>query len=77
MMREACTDCELEQFDRAPGTNSPQRLDYVALDASDPAHYGLLKEALAGREQVVRVFYLATAPDLFVPVADQSRRRPG
>ncbi|HEY8017282.1 MAG TPA: glucose-6-phosphate dehydrogenase [Dongiaceae bacterium] len=68
-MHDACTECELDHFDKGAWDKFAERLDYVALDGSDPTHYELLKQALAGREQVVRVFYLATAPDLFVPVA--------
>ncbi len=68
-MRDACVACELEKFGEEAWDKFSARLDYIALDGSDPAHYKLLQQALAGRDQVVRVFYLATAPDLFVPVA--------
>jgi glucose-6-phosphate 1-dehydrogenase len=67
-MREACTDCGLDR-DAAAWDKFARRLDYIAADGSDSADYGALKEALKGRDGVVRVFYLATAPDLFVPVA--------
>ena len=68
-MRDSCEACELDTFGEGAWERFSARLDYLALDAADPAHYGLLKEALAGRDNVVRVFYLATAPDLFVPIA--------
>jgi len=68
-MRESCGECELERFDPRAWEDFAQRLDYICLDASDPTRYDLLNHALAGRDEVVRVFYLATAPDLFVPVA--------
>jgi len=44
------------------------RLDYVALDATRQDAFGPLLERLAGREDIVRIFYLATSPDLFGPI---------
>ena len=44
-----------------------QRLDFVSLDASQPEGYGRLKSAC--REEAVRIFYLATAPNLFTAIA--------
>ncbi|MBB5501977.1 MULTISPECIES: glucose-6-phosphate dehydrogenase [Paraburkholderia] len=44
-----------------------ERITYVALDASQPDSFSLLREALAtGRSR--RIFYLATGPALFVPI---------
>src|SRR5919106_1235103 len=44
------------------------RLDYVALDASGVDGWAELAAKLAGADDRVRVFYLATAPDLFGPI---------
>jgi glucose-6-phosphate 1-dehydrogenase len=44
------------------------RLDYVALDASGVDGWAELAARLAGADERVRVFYLATAPDLFGPI---------
>src|SRR6185436_19932828 len=46
-----------------------KRLSYVGMDATKPDGYGPLVSALKDRQAVVRVFYLATAPDLFGPTA--------
>jgi glucose-6-phosphate 1-dehydrogenase len=44
------------------------RLDYVALDAAGVDGWADLAARLAGADDRVRVFYLATAPDLFGPI---------
>ena len=44
------------------------RLDYVALDATGIDGWAELAAKLAGSDDRVRVFYLATAPDLFGPI---------
>ncbi|HEV8390643.1 MAG TPA: glucose-6-phosphate dehydrogenase, partial [Dongiaceae bacterium] len=46
-----------------------KRLSYAGMDASKPDGYGPLISAFKDRDSVVRVFYLATAPDLFGPTA--------
>ncbi|MEM7225233.1 MAG: glucose-6-phosphate dehydrogenase [Pseudomonadota bacterium] len=45
-----------------------ERLDHLCLDATDPAGWGDLSARLSGREDQVRVFYLATSPELFGPI---------
>ena len=40
-------------------------LDYVSIDATRAEDMGKLKDKLAERDNVVRVFFLSTAPDLF------------
>lgn len=69
-MHDGCVDCDFGHFDKDAWGKFAERLDYVASDATHKADYGALKEALSGRDEVVRVFYLATAPDLFVPIAE-------
>jgi glucose-6-phosphate 1-dehydrogenase len=44
------------------------RLDHVALDATGADGWAELAAKLAGADDRVRVFYLATAPDLFGPI---------
>ncbi|MBV8592847.1 MAG: glucose-6-phosphate dehydrogenase, partial [Caulobacteraceae bacterium] len=44
------------------------RLEYVAADATSDAGWPDLK-ALLGPDERIRAFYLATSPDLFVPLA--------
>jgi glucose-6-phosphate 1-dehydrogenase len=44
------------------------RLDYVGLDATGVEGWTALAATLAGADERVRVFYLATAPDLFGPI---------
>jgi glucose-6-phosphate 1-dehydrogenase len=46
-----------------------RRLRYIQTDALDPANWQDLAAALKGHENSVRVFYLATAPGLFGPIA--------
>ncbi len=46
-----------------------QRLQYIAADAMDASNWQDLKTVLAGFEDRIRVFYLATAPKLFGPIA--------
>ena len=45
------------------------RLQYISTDALDPANWQDLVAALQGSEDRIRVFYLATAPTLFGPIA--------
>ncbi|MBI2381276.1 MAG: glucose-6-phosphate dehydrogenase [Gammaproteobacteria bacterium] len=47
-----------------------QRLHYVDLDVREPGAFGALKALLAGETARVRVFYLATAPDLFGDICE-------
>ena len=46
------------------------RIVYVALDATDPATYQGLVDALRNDEGVTRVYYLATPPALFSRICD-------
>src|SRR5512133_2798522 len=52
-------------FDAAHWTAFASRLDYLRIDATAPADYRALARLLASRAEVVRVFFLSTAPDLF------------
>lgn len=46
-----------------------RRLSYVSMDATKKDGFAPLTAVLKDRQAVVRVFYLATAPDLFGPTA--------
>lgn len=46
-----------------------QRVDYFAMDASQRSDYLRLAQHLGQANGRVRVYYLATAPDLFEPIA--------
>jgi glucose-6-phosphate 1-dehydrogenase len=49
-----------------------QHVHYVRVDAGAPAsEWGALKDSLAGGEGKVRIFYLSTAPSLFVTIAQR------
>jgi len=70
LVGEACaTQLPAAQFDEETWQRFSARLDYVELDATEAAAYGALSDALAGRDATVRCFYLATAPELFGPIA--------
>jgi glucose-6-phosphate 1-dehydrogenase len=47
------------------------RLDYVAVDVGAEAGWDALRDTLAEGQERIRVFYLATAPDLFSVISDR------
>ncbi|GEO36615.1 glucose-6-phosphate 1-dehydrogenase [Skermanella aerolata] len=47
------------------------RIDYVAADATATNGWDQLQERLGGRDEIVRVFYLATSPELFGPISER------
>ncbi|SUD73412.1 glucose-6-phosphate 1-dehydrogenase [Pseudomonas putida] len=49
------------------------RLDYFPMDASQSADFGRLARYLGEPGGLTRIFYLATAPNLFVPIANHLR----
>ena len=49
------------------------RLTYTSADALDHQSWDSLRELLQGREDRIRIFYLATAPSLFGPIAQGVR----
>ena len=48
-----------------------QRLSYVAAEPAVEAGWPKLAAALKGRENLIRVFYLAVGPDLFGPICER------
>ena len=58
-------------FDNDTWASFAARLDYFAMDASQSAEYGRLSKFLGeGGCQRGRIYYLATAPNLFEPIAE-------
>jgi len=58
-----------EEFSDEAWTSFSQRLQYIVADALDPSSWQDLSNALQGYEDRIRVFYLATAPNLFGEIA--------
>src|SRR5262249_54366605 len=66
LMRDACAEfAPSDEFSIKAWERFAARLHYVSLDAARPGGFGPLAALLSGREAVARIFYLATAPDLF------------
>ncbi|MDH5622396.1 MAG: glucose-6-phosphate dehydrogenase, partial [Gammaproteobacteria bacterium] len=58
-----------DDFDDAQWSSFRNRLSYVQADAFQHDQWGAVVSSLAGHEDRVRVAYLATAPNLFGPIA--------
>ncbi|MFI8482282.1 glucose-6-phosphate dehydrogenase [Pseudomonas sp. NPDC078700] len=56
-------------FDTQCWQDFSARLDYFAMDAAQSADFARLAQYLGNTEKRVRVYYLATAPDLFAGIA--------
>lgn len=56
-------------FDEATWDGFAERLDYLTLDVSQRVEFARLARHLGEQPGRVRVFYLATLPDLFAPTA--------
>jgi glucose-6-phosphate 1-dehydrogenase len=56
-------------FDNETWASFAARLDYFAMDASQSADFGRLGKRLGSDPERVRIYYLATAPDLFEDIA--------
>ena len=61
----------VDEFDEATWERFGARLDYVAADATSTHGWDELQTHLSGRDDVVRVFYLATSPELFGPISER------
>ncbi|MDD2047161.1 glucose-6-phosphate dehydrogenase [Pseudomonas putida] len=57
-------------FDEDVWARFSARLDYFAMDAAQSADFGRLARFLGEPGGLTRVYYLATAPNLFVPIAN-------
>src|SRR3954470_24075877 len=62
-----------DEFDEKTWERFGARIDYVAADATSTNGWDQLQERLGGRDEVVRVFYLATSPELFGPISERLR----
>src|SRR3954452_2774146 len=60
-----------DEFDEKTWERFGARIDYVAADATSTNGWDQLQEHLGGRDEVVRVFYLATSPELFGPISER------
>jgi glucose-6-phosphate 1-dehydrogenase len=65
----ACREFLGEEFDAATWQSFSRLIDYVKVDAGSPADYAALGSALAGRAEVIRVFFFSTASTLFAAIA--------
>lgn len=61
---------ERADLDERTWTGFAERLDYLRLDAADGAGYAGLAERLGERPGHVRIFYLATLPELFSAICE-------
>ncbi|MCC7198823.1 MAG: glucose-6-phosphate dehydrogenase [Gammaproteobacteria bacterium] len=57
-----------DEFDAEQWPGFAARLHYLRVDATARADYAALSALLGGRESVVRLFFLSTAPDLFTSI---------
>ncbi|MEQ1819418.1 MAG: glucose-6-phosphate dehydrogenase, partial [Terricaulis sp.] len=61
-----------DQIDEAKCAEFLKRVEYARVDATAPAsEWSALKDALANGNGNVRIFYLSTAPSLFVTIAQR------
>ena len=61
------------EFDDAAWSRFRDRLSYAYVDATSDDGWGDLAGHLDGRDDVIRVFYLATSPSLFGPISERLR----
>jgi glucose-6-phosphate 1-dehydrogenase len=61
-------------FDAAAWQRFITQVDYLKLDACVEEDFAVLKQRLAGREQLIRVFFLSTSPLLFVDICTRLQR---
>lgn len=66
-VREHISD---QDFEEDAWQDFLQRIHYYAVDVTDTAGYQPLVDALRGREDHVRVFYLSVAPSLFTQITN-------
>ncbi len=58
------------EFDQESWRSFCSRIEYVSLDINDQSRYGALADLLNADPDRVRVFYLSTAPSLFVRICE-------
>jgi len=72
-MARAAIEEHVAEADRRPDVCERfyARLSYVSADAAAETGWGDLENILRDRQDVIRVFYLATGPDLFGPICER------
>ena len=69
LVQSACREFLGKEFDAARWEAFGRLLQYVRVDASNGADYAALTDLLAGREQIVRIFFFSTASNLFADIS--------
>ena len=62
-----------DEFDEKTWERFGARLEPAAADATSTNGWDELQERWSGRDEIVRVFYLATSPELFGPISERLR----
>jgi glucose-6-phosphate 1-dehydrogenase len=70
-VEESCREHLGEAFDRTHWERFSEQLRYLKIDVNNAQDYKALCERLAVREDLVRVFFLSTAPDLFAEISER------
>jgi glucose-6-phosphate 1-dehydrogenase len=68
-VEQSCQRHVTPAFDEAKWQEFASRLHYIAADAARPESFEALADILRGREAVVRIFFLSTAPSLFMDIS--------
>ncbi|NNM62614.1 MAG: glucose-6-phosphate dehydrogenase [Steroidobacteraceae bacterium] len=66
----ACREFLGEEFDAAQWTRFSALLAYIKVDAATEGDYTAIASLLAGREQIIRVFFYSTASNLFATISE-------
>ncbi|MGH8187713.1 MAG: glucose-6-phosphate dehydrogenase [Steroidobacteraceae bacterium] len=69
-VRVSCEGHVGREFNEQKWEQFAARVDYCKLDANSDADFERLARRLPEREDMVRVFFLSTAPDLFAPICE-------
>lgn len=74
LARKACMEHLGKEFSPQHWDVFSAQLSYLQIDAEVSEHYRSLATALAGRDRMVRVFFLSTVSSLFAPICVQLAR---
>jgi glucose-6-phosphate 1-dehydrogenase len=69
-VEESCRKHLGADFDAKQWAQFAQLVSYVKVDVHTEGDFLALRETLAGRESLIRVFFLSTAPDLFASICE-------
>jgi glucose-6-phosphate 1-dehydrogenase len=70
LAKDSCRRFVKEDCNGAVWQTFSQNLDYLPLDGTRVEELEKLEAKLAGRDQIIRVFFLSTAPDLFQAICN-------